>query len=66
MAIRPDLLPPAYLAELQKLLDQVAPFESQEAKALVEETLGCPIGSTLALTPGSKCRVDQCVNLYDN
>ena len=36
VAIRPDLLPPAYLDELQTLLDQVAPFGSDEARALIQ------------------------------
>ena len=40
IAIRPDLLPPAYLEELQTLLDQVSPFESSEARALVRQQLG--------------------------
>jgi predicted unusual protein kinase regulating ubiquinone biosynthesis (AarF/ABC1/UbiB family) len=40
VAIRPDLLPPAYLQELQKLLDQVAPFESIEARELIQAQLG--------------------------
>ena len=39
VAIRPDLLPPAYLAELQTLLDQVAPFGSDEARALIRQQL---------------------------
>ena len=40
VAIRPDLLPPAYLTELQTLLDQVAPFGSDEARALIRQQLG--------------------------
>jgi predicted unusual protein kinase regulating ubiquinone biosynthesis (AarF/ABC1/UbiB family) len=40
VAIRPDLLPPAYLEELQTLLDQVAPFGSDEARALIRQQLG--------------------------
>lgn len=39
VAIRPDLLPPAYLEELQTLLDQVAPFGSDEARALIRQQL---------------------------
>ena len=39
VAIRPDLLPPAYLDELQTLLDQVAPFGSDEARALIRQQL---------------------------
>ena len=40
IAIRPDLLPQAYLDELQKLLDQVAPFGSAEARAMIKAQLG--------------------------
>ena len=40
IAIRPDLLPQAYLYELQKLLDQVAPFGSAEARAMIKAQLG--------------------------
>jgi len=40
IAIRPDLLPQAYLDELQKLLDQVAPFGGAEARSTIEASLG--------------------------
>ena len=40
VAIRPDILPPAYLEALQTLLDQVAPFESGEARELMKAQLG--------------------------
>jgi len=40
IAIRPDILPAAYLEELQKLLDQVAPFDSTEARGILERNLG--------------------------
>lgn len=43
VAIRPDLLPPAYLVALQTLLDQVAPFSSDEARTLISEQLGRPL-----------------------
>ena len=43
VAIRPDLLPKAYLAELQTLLDGVKPFSNDEAKALIKEQLGRPL-----------------------
>ena len=48
VAIRPDLLPPAYLDELQTLLDQVAPFGSGEARALIRQQLAAG-GAELAL-----------------
>ena len=39
LAIRPDLIPPAYLTQLQTLLDNVAPFSSDEARALIRQQL---------------------------
>ncbi|KAI5067323.1 hypothetical protein GOP47_0017851 [Adiantum capillus-veneris] len=43
LSIRPDLLSPTYLEELQKLQDCVPPFSSEEAKRMVFEGLGIPI-----------------------
>ncbi|MCO5553207.1 hypothetical protein L7F22_006728 [Adiantum nelumboides] len=43
LSIRPDLLSPAYLEELQKLQDCVPPFSSEEAKRMVSEGLGVAI-----------------------
>jgi aarF domain-containing kinase len=42
LSIRPDLLPLAYLEELQTLQDRVPPFSNQEAKQLIQEGLGVP------------------------
>jgi hypothetical protein len=39
-SIRTDLLPPAYIRGLTSLQDQVPPFSSKEARAMVEEALG--------------------------
>jgi predicted unusual protein kinase regulating ubiquinone biosynthesis (AarF/ABC1/UbiB family) len=39
LAVRPDILPPAYLTEFAKLLDQVPPFEALEAKAALRAAL---------------------------
>ena len=40
VAIRPDLLPPAYLEEFQTLLDQVEAFPSEDARKLIQKTIG--------------------------
>ena len=45
---RSDILPEDICEELGKLQDQVAPFPSEEAVALVEEELGAPIGDLFA------------------
>jgi ubiquinone biosynthesis protein len=40
MSIRLDLLPHRYCYELAKMLDRVAPFPVEEARAIIERTLG--------------------------
>ncbi|GAQ81957.1 Putative protein kinase superfamily protein [Klebsormidium nitens] len=42
LSIRPDLLPLAYLEELQTLQDRVPPFSDEAARKLIEEGLGYP------------------------
>ncbi len=43
VSTRPDIIPPDVIAELQKLQDSVPPFDSAEARAIIEEQLGAPI-----------------------
>jgi ubiquinone biosynthesis protein len=43
LSTRPDLLPADVAIELAKLQDQVPPFDSQQAIALIEHALGAPI-----------------------
>ncbi len=40
LSTRPDLIPPDIAAELAKLQDQVPPFPGEEARAIVEQSLG--------------------------
>lgn len=47
LSIRPDILPVAYLEELQKLQDKVPPFCNEVAKHLIEEGLGRPVEEVL-------------------
>ena len=42
-SVRPDLIPMAYIKELEKLQDHVHPFSSSEAKSIIEQDLGKPI-----------------------
>ncbi|KAL6749542.1 ABC1 family-domain-containing protein [Haematococcus lacustris] len=52
LSIRPDLLSPAAMNELQKLCDKVPSFDSQLAMQVVQEELGAPWQSLFAeLTP---------------
>lgn len=43
LSSRPDLLPKAYLDALSSLQDQLDPFPTPVAMAVIEEELGCPI-----------------------
>lgn len=43
LSTRQDLLPEDILIELQKLQDRVPPFPADQARQIVEQTLGCPI-----------------------
>src|SRR5437870_4094986 len=43
LALRFDLLPAEYCTEFFKLLNEVKPFASSEARRIVEEDLGAPI-----------------------
>jgi len=43
LSTRPDLLPPAFISEFEKLQDRVAPFDSKQAKKIVEQELGKPL-----------------------
>ncbi len=43
LSIRPDVLPPPVMKELEKLQDDIAPFPTAEARAVIEAELGQPI-----------------------
>ncbi|MCS7177669.1 MAG: AarF/ABC1/UbiB kinase family protein [Anaerolineae bacterium] len=43
LSTRPDLLPPAYIAELSKLQDTVPPAPWESVRALLEAELGTPV-----------------------
>lgn len=45
LSTRPDILPPAYIDELEKLQDRVPPTSFEEIKATLNEELNLPIGS---------------------
>ncbi|MDP3859564.1 MAG: ubiquinone biosynthesis regulatory protein kinase UbiB [Stagnimonas sp.] len=48
LSTRPDVLPPDIAGELMKLQDQVPPFPTAEARALIEAELGKPIAELFA------------------
>jgi len=43
LSTRPDFLPPAFITELEKLQDEVLPFDSFQAREIIEQELGKPI-----------------------
>ena len=43
LSTRPDLIPPEYASELEKLQDEAPPFPSAEAIRVIEEDFGQPI-----------------------
>ncbi|KAF6000833.1 hypothetical protein F1559_001070 [Cyanidiococcus yangmingshanensis] len=52
LAVRPDLVGPVTMRELQKLHDAVPPFPTAVARRMIEEELGCPVEQVFAsLTP---------------
>src|SRR6478609_1647420 len=48
LSTRRDLVPPDVAEELTLLQDRVAPFDGDTARALVEESLGRPVGIAFA------------------
>lgn len=48
LSTRPDILPPAYIIELSKLLDAAPPVPLDQIVATIEHELGTPLGSVYA------------------
>ncbi len=62
LALRPDLIPPEYCKEFEKLLDNVKPFQFSSVKKIVESELGKPtskIFSSFDKTPIAAASVGQ-------
>lgn len=43
LSVRPDIVAPDYLRELERLQDSVPPFPGKQARQIVEQELGAPI-----------------------
>lgn len=59
---RPDVTPPDYLKELEKLQDQIPAFDTKEAMELMQAELGYPpsqLFSTLASAPTAAASLGQ-------
>lgn len=48
LSTRSDIMPPEYIEELSYLQDEVAPVSWDEARQVVEEELGAPVGELFA------------------
>lgn len=48
LSTRPDMVPPAYLAALERIQDDVAPLPFAEIRSAVEESLGLKLGQAFA------------------
>ncbi len=48
MSTRPDLVPADIIAELVQLQDRVPPFDTAEARRIIESDLGCPVDDRFA------------------
>lgn len=47
LSLRPDLIPPEYVKEFEKLQDSAPPFKFEEVKKIIEENIG-PIDKTFS------------------
>ena len=59
---RPDVTPPDYLRELEKLQDQIPAFDDEEAMAVMRQELGTPpsqLFSFLATSPTAAASLGQ-------
>ena len=62
MSSRPDVAPPSYTAELEKLQDQIPPFPSAQAMAVLQAELGAPASvhfSELSPEPAAAASLGQ-------
>lgn len=48
LSSRPDLLSATYLAELERLQDQLPPFATELAMQCIEDELGAPLAATFS------------------
>lgn len=49
LSTRPDMIPPEYVAALERMQEQVAPIPVERIRAIIEEDLGAPITKLFAV-----------------
>lgn len=49
LSVRPDMVPPEYVAELEKLQDKIAPLPFETIRAAVESELACTLEEAFAV-----------------
>ena len=62
LSSRPDILPPSYTAELEKLQDRIPPFSTDEAMRVIENELGQKVGdvfSSISTSPVAAASIGQ-------
>ena len=59
LSSRPDLLPDEYIAELEKLVDDVPPFPFEEARRIIDEEVGLEHFSRLEEQPVASASIAQ-------
>ena len=65
LSSRPDLLSDEFIRAFERLQDQVAPFDSAEARAIIEEDLGAPVGELFAEFSAEPCASGSLAQVHD-
>jgi len=65
LSMRPDLLPEPYLVELRRLTDRVAPFDTAEARRIIERELGRPIEQVFSEFPDAPLAAGSISQVYN-
>ncbi len=61
LSIRPDILSPAAMNELQKLCDKVPSFNSGDAMQVIADELGAPWHEVLPSSPACRASPAACI-----
>jgi ubiquinone biosynthesis protein len=59
LSSRPDLLPDVYIAELERLVDDVPPFPVEEARRIIDQEIGLDVFARFEEEPPGRRRTDR-------